>query len=302
MNPNAVFTGFEDIVNAFGINAPSEIGAFFSIQYDEDEEKLIDMAFSENMKECIGFFTLLLDEGIISIGKPGEDSDELFYSGELFCDYGTIEREEDLKGPYSLKLFNGNYDCHLYYFPSRYVYVMGEDLVLDATVEEFFNNIYLNDEYKLIARYGTDGYDVVRHNIIMSDDTFSKAPKLVGEFPDDMYKIEDDKLQELKDEISEANIESGYYKELTSETGICEIQFNCIYLPDKADDYTFDMYLFMGLFYKMLSEHFIDENRPTTEEFIGNYRREAANIINRGKIGWWFTGKAVLDLEDVYSN
>ena len=56
----------------------------------DDQQFTIDCVLEQKRHTNEGNNDTDLDRDV-AIGKPGEDSDELFHSGDLFCDYGTIE-------------------------------------------------------------------------------------------------------------------------------------------------------------------------------------------------------------------
>lgn len=302
MSIESVFSGYEDIVQAFGIKAPSEGGVFFSLQYDEEQGGYIDIAFEENMKECIDFFTTLINEGIIKLSDGVDSSNQAFYDNLIFSVYETVESEKDTKIPYSVKLSAGDFIAHQYYTPSRYIYCLGRDAVIDDDINKFFNALYLNDEVAIVARYGIeeDNYEVVRNQVYISRDMFEASPKLIGLFPDDAddFKSENE-VEEFKDRITEDNIKSGYYRALKPGTNDMEIEFSYLF-GGSSEEETAVSARFVTMFYRMMGEHFFNVDRPSTEVFIEQYRAEAIKMMENENLQRIFSLDGAIPCVTIY--
>ena len=204
MKRGAVFSGFIDIVNAFGIKTSQDMDAFYSIQFDESEGKYVDVAFQERMKQCIDYFTLLIDEGIIELENGVPSSNDAFNNNLIFSVYEKLDRDEDLTIPYTSMLYSFDYEPKQFFIPSRYYYILGRDLEIGPAVNDVLSALYGNNDSSISARFGKIGIDCFIRDgeIHISNENYVRAPKLIGMFPDDiLIAATDANLNELRIEI-----------------------------------------------------------------------------------------------------
>lgn len=278
LNTDCVFDNFEDIVCAFNIKINPEKNAFFSIQYDEDTMEYIDIALDKRMADCIDYFTMLINSNLIGLNSNNDslaNIDNEFYLGRLFSTYSEI-REEDLDIPFSEKLQHSNYTAHYYYTPSRYVYVLGRDLIVDSKVDDIFNCFYTIEEASLVSQFGIpdNEYNIDRNNYNKSTFSYEYSPKLIGDFYNNSLIQDSNELRNLKNQIISNNFRDEYYKELTPLMQALETNFLYTNIYEVSPNSNNETYYFVNLFYNMLSVHLGNIDRPLTEEFISKYRIE----------------------------
>lgn len=304
MDRNFVFSGFEDIVCAFGIKAhPIKSNVFYSIQYDEESGYYVDLALTEKMKDCINYFTMLINDGLIPLEGGFQSSNHAFYNDAVFSVYENVDRIEDLDIPFSTKLYYENYEPHRYYLPSRYVYILGRDLEVSEAVNNVLNTLYDGRGGTLNARYGLDdNFTIIDDIVKISNENYSKAPKLVGEFPDSSYKNKQvDTLEKFKNQITNENLLSGYYKIYTPKAAALEIDNDYRWRNESYEQHYFALYRLVDLFYIRLGEHFFNKNRPTTDEFLQSYIEEAKKIISSDeRIEFFFEPGERYQMQDIY--